>query len=138
MYNYGYYPKGAYSTINIPLLTPTSSLFTPLAYIVSEGEGNLGGLYSYACNFSYCPINLYTYTVKGVLIIPPAANSSLSGVPIATVDYDKYYRLYNFTYNRGYYPEGACVLLSSLTSPVGHNSGSSINNGTVVYIDSNI
>lgn len=136
--NYGYCPEGACGTVDVPLSTPTSSPFTPLACVAGEGEGNLGGLCSYACNFGYCPIHSCTCTAKGVLIVPPTANSSLSGVPAATVDYDKYHGLCDFACSRGYCPEGACVLSSGSTSSVGHDSGSSTNNGTVVYIDSDV
>ncbi|PTU21963.1 hypothetical protein P175DRAFT_0424640, partial [Aspergillus ochraceoroseus IBT 24754] len=144
--NYGYCPDGACGTVEVPLSTPTSSPFTPSACVAGEGEGNLAGLCSYSCNFGYCPINSCTCTAEGVLIDAPAANSSLTGVPAATVDYDTYHGLCDFACSRGYCPEGACVLTStaasSSSSSVGHDSGSSssttTSNITVVYIDPSV
>ncbi|KAJ5175656.1 uncharacterized protein N7482_001533 [Penicillium canariense] len=126
--NYGYCPESACGTVDVPLSTPTSSPFTPLACVVGEGEGNLGGLCLYACNFGYCPIHSCTCTAEGVLIDAPAVNSSLTGVPAATVDYDEYHGLCSFACSRGYCPEGACVLSSTAGS-------GTTDNGIVVYID---
>ncbi|KAJ5632142.1 hypothetical protein N7490_008481 [Penicillium lividum] len=143
--NYGYCPDSACGTVDVPLSTPTSSPFTPPACVAGEGDGNLAGLCSYSCNYGYCPIHSCTCTAEGVLIDAPAVNSSLTGVPAATVDYDMYNGLCEFACSRGYCPEGSCVLSSSTgtgsSSSVGTDSGSSsstTSNATVVYIGSDV
>ncbi|RAH72535.1 uncharacterized protein BO66DRAFT_436204 [Aspergillus aculeatinus CBS 121060] len=144
--NYGYCPEGACATVSSPLTIPSSSPFTPSACVAGTGEGNLGGLCSYACNFGYCPIHSCTCTAEGVLIDAPAANSSLTGVPVSTVDYNQYHGLCDFACSRGYCPDGACELRSTLdpsTGSTGHDSSSSsstsnISNDTIAFVGSGV
>ncbi|PYI21842.1 hypothetical protein BO99DRAFT_316686, partial [Aspergillus violaceofuscus CBS 115571] len=144
--NYGYCPEGACATVSSPLTIPSSSPFTPSACVAGTGEGNLGGLCSYACNFGYCPIHSCTCTAEGVLVDAPAANSSLTGVPVSTVDYNQYHGLCDFACSRGYCPDGACELRSTLdpsTGSTGHDSSSSsstsnISNDTIAFVGSGI
>ncbi|RAL10482.1 uncharacterized protein BO97DRAFT_416011 [Aspergillus homomorphus CBS 101889] len=126
--NYGYCSEGACATVSSPLTIPSTSPFTPFACVAGTGEDDLEGLCSYSCNFGYCPIHSGTCTTEGVLVDAPAANSSLTGVPVSTVVYNQYHGLCDFACSRGYCPDSACELRSTVdssTGSTGHNSSSS-------------
>lgn len=85
------------------------SPFTPDACTSGVGEGGLGGLCSFSCNFGFCPIHSCTCTSTGALHVPPGASDTITGKADPSVDERTYGPLCEFACSRGYCPEGACV-----------------------------
>lgn len=79
----------------------TSSPFLPPTCNSGAGNGNLGGLCSFACNFGYCPINNCSCTGEGVLNPAPPLDDSITAFPIDGV-YDN--GLCKFAAQHGYSP----------------------------------
>ncbi|GKZ69379.1 hypothetical protein AnigIFM50267_004574 [Aspergillus niger] len=68
--NYGNCIEGVCVTVEVPLIIPTVSHFTPDTCTAGTGSGALAGLCSYGCNVGYCPIHNYTCTATDPLNLP--------------------------------------------------------------------
>ncbi|PYH78859.1 hypothetical protein BO82DRAFT_421133 [Aspergillus uvarum CBS 121591] len=104
--NYGYCPPSACTTTKVPLVTSTVSPFTPATCTAGEGTGDLAGLCSFGCNYGFCPIHNCTCTATGPLVVPPAANTSITGY---TMDLYADSGLCNFACERDYCPSPVCL-----------------------------
>lgn len=118
--NYGNCIAGVCGTVEVPLTVPTVSPFVADTCTAGSGSGALAGLCSYACNVGYCPIHNCTCTVTGPLNVPPAANTSITG--LSTVGGDS--GLCNFACTRGYCPSPTCVDNTDIPAGCANDDGS--------------
>ncbi|KAL8415240.1 hypothetical protein RB594_006180 [Gaeumannomyces avenae] len=71
------------------------------ACVAGSGQGNFGGLCSFACHYDYCP-SPCTCTARGTKVNPPAATGQKGYPKVGVADHCAYLGLCSFAWDRGY------------------------------------